>query len=74
MYKPHKHKHRYVYKFLLSNHKTHAPGTFCTHEYVLCTDIDGPNDKQNRKLLEGMLRAAFNYYPKTVKFAYERHD
>ena len=30
--------------------------------------------KQNRKLLEGMLRAAFNYYPKTVKFAYERHD
>ena len=47
MYKPYKHKHRYVYKFLLAKNKNDFNGTYHTQEYVLCTDIDGPNNKQN---------------------------
>ena len=72
MYKPYKHKHRYVYKFLLAKNKNDFNGTYHTQEYVLCTDIDGPNNKQNRKLLENMLRVAYNFYPKSVRFSHER--
>jgi len=72
MYKPYKHKHRYVYKFLLTNNKNNFNKMCCTQEYVLCTDIDGPNNKQNRKLLENMLRVAYNFYPKSVRFSHER--
>jgi hypothetical protein len=73
MYKPHKHKHVYVYDFVLSKHKSHSVG-YAKCEYTLCTDITGPNTKQNRKLLEIGLRIAYKHYPKTVKFAYEKYD
>ena len=72
MYQSYKHKHCYVYKFVLENHKT-WPGTrYSQHEYVLCTDVDGPNSKENRKYLEQALRAGYGHFPKTVKYSHER--
>ena len=74
MYQPHKHKHRYVYNFVLQNHKSHGGHSFSKHEYTLCTDIDGPNCKENRRILETMLRVFYKHYPKTVKFSHEKHN
>ena len=47
-----KHKHVYVYTFPVSS-KTSGS---IDHEYTLCTNIDNPNCKENRTLLESMLR------------------
>jgi hypothetical protein len=41
-------------------------------EYSLCTNIDGPDHKENRKILEQMLRLVYGHYPKGVKFVRER--
>jgi hypothetical protein len=41
-------------------------------DYALCTNVEGPNHKENRKLLESMLRVVYGHYPKGVKFVGER--
>jgi uncharacterized protein YneF (UPF0154 family) len=41
-------------------------------EYSLCTDINGPNHKENRSILEQMLRMVYGYMPKGVKFSHEK--
>jgi hypothetical protein len=63
-----KHKHVYVYTFPVSS-KTSGS---IDHEYTLCTNIDNPNCKENRTLLESMLRLVYGHMPKSVKFLYEK--
>ena len=46
------HKHTYVYKFPLAA----KDGGTVECEYTLCTNIDNANSKENRTLLEYMLR------------------
>jgi hypothetical protein len=41
-------------------------------EYSLCTDHDGPNSKENRQLLESMLRIVCGHLPKGLKFSHEK--
>jgi len=62
------HKHVYVYKFPLSAKR--GGTTEC--EYTLCTDIDNANSKENRVLLESMLRLIYGHLPKSVKFSYKK--
>jgi hypothetical protein len=62
------HKHVYVYRFDL----TGRDNTRIDHEYALCTNVDNPNCKDNRTLLESMLRLVYGYMPKGVKFFYEK--
>jgi hypothetical protein len=62
------HKHTYVYKFPLSAKQ--GGTTEC--EYTLCTDIDNANSKENRTLLESMLRLVYGHMPKSVKFSHEK--
>ena len=64
------HKHIYVYSYELSKRSPYVGWQKC--EYTLCTDTDGPNSKQNRTLLEGMLRIVCGHLPKGVKFLYEK--
>jgi hypothetical protein len=62
-----KHEHIYVYQFELTGH-----GNRAMHEYLLCTNINNPNSKENRTLLESMLRLVYGHMPKGVKFLYEK--
>lgn len=64
------HKHIYVYGYELSKRAPYVGWQKC--EYTLCTDIDGPNSKQNKALLESMLRIVCGHMPKGVKFLYEK--
>ena len=41
-------------------------------KYALCTNHHDPNGKENRKLLESMLRLVYGHYPKGVKFLKEK--
>ena len=66
------HKHVYVYQFDIENHRTWSGKRWDTMEYKLCTDVTDPNHKQNKSLLESMLRMVYGYYPKGVKFLYEK--
>jgi|688.fasta_scaffold1175024_2 hypothetical protein len=64
------HKHKYVYKFELQKR---APFVgWEKMEYILLTNHDDPNSKDNRALLESALRIAYGYQPKGVKFSYEK--
>lgn len=65
-----KHKHIYVYQYELSKRKPYVGWEQC--EYTLCTDHDGANSKENRALLESMLRIVCGHMPKGVKFLYEK--
>jgi len=67
-----KHQHVYVYRFEVNNHPTWHGTSTCQMEYSLCTDIDGPNHKENRSILEQMLRMVYGYMPKSVKFSHEK--
>jgi hypothetical protein len=63
-----KHKHVYVYQFeFVTRNNTRA-----NLKYTLCTDIDNPNCKENRTLLESMLRLVYGYLPKSIKFLHEK--
>jgi hypothetical protein len=64
-----KHKHVYVYQFDMQ--KKDSPG-YSQIEYTLCTNHDGPNTKENRKLLEEALRTVYRFNPKGVKYLYEK--
>jgi len=64
------HKHTYVYSYFI-NKKAPFVGV-TNYEYILLTDHDDPNGKQNRTLLETMLRVIWGYMPKVVKFSYEK--
>jgi len=66
------HKHVYVYEFILENHESWSGTKTCVMEYALCTNTDGPEHKENRKLLEQMLRLVYKHYPKGVKFVRDR--
>ena len=66
------HEHVYVYQFDIENHATWGGKRWTTMEYALCTNIEDPNHKENRKLLESMLRMVYGYYPKCFKFIKER--
>lgn len=66
-----KHEHVYVYSFEIENHKTWAGNRWTTMEYTLCTNVTGPNSKENKTLLESMLRLVYGHYPKGVKFIRE---
>ena len=66
------HEHVYVYQFDIENHPTWGGKRWTTMEYALCTNIEGPNHKENRKLLESMLRIVYGHYPKGVKYIKER--
>jgi len=67
-----KHEHVYVYQFEVTNHPTWHGISTCKMEYSLCTNIDGPNHKENRSILEQMLRTVYGYMPKGVKFLHEK--
>jgi hypothetical protein len=62
------HKHVYVYQFEL----TGRDSSRVDHEYTVCTNVDNPNCKENRSLLEYMLRLVYGHMPKGVKFLYEK--
>lgn len=62
------HKHAYVYGFVVQTRQ----GGREPIEYVLLTDIDGPNCKQNMLLLETSLRTGFGFWPKNIRFRYEK--
>ena len=62
------HKHVYVYQFDLSGRDISR----VEQEYTLCTNVDNPNCKENRSLLESMLRLVYGHMPKGVKFLYEK--
>jgi hypothetical protein len=66
------HKHVYVYQFEMNNHATWPGKTTCSMQYALCTNKTDANHKENRLLLEHMLRVIYGYMPKHVKFIYER--
>lgn len=66
------HKHVYVYEFVMQNHITYNGPRLCKAEYALCTNISDPQHKENRKMLEQMLRLVYGHYPKGVKFVRER--
>jgi hypothetical protein len=66
------HKHVYVYEFVMQNHPTWSGESTCSMQYSLCTNIDGPDHKENRKTLEQMLRLVYGHYPKGVKFVREK--
>ena len=66
------HEHVYVYEFDIENHATWGGKRWTTMEYKLCTNQSNPNGKANRTLLETMLRIVYGYYPKGVKFLYEK--
>ena len=66
------HQHVYVYQFDIENHPTWHGKRWTTMEYVLCTNVTGPNHKSNRAMLETMLRTVYGYYPKGVKFLHEK--
>jgi hypothetical protein len=68
----HKHQHVYIYQFEMKNHPTYHGTHICTMEYSLCTDITGPAHKQNKLLLEQMLRTVYGHLPKGVKFLREK--
>ena len=68
----HKHQHVYIYQFEMKNHPTWHGTHTCTMEYSLCTDITGPTHKQNKLLLEQMLRTVYGHLPKGVKFLREK--
>ena len=65
-----KHKHSYVYEYELQQ-KMPFSGSLKEH-YVLLTDTDNPRSKTNMLYLESALRVAYGYYPKNVKFKYEK--
>jgi len=66
-----KHEHVYVYEFEVSTHPSWTGKRWDTMQYKLCTNITGPNHKENRKLLENMLRIVYKYLPKGIKFIKE---
>ena len=66
------HKHVYVYEFEMQNHASWGGKRTCAMEYALCTNVDGPDHKENRKTLEHMLRFVYGHYPKGVKFVRDR--
>lgn len=64
------HKHCYVFEFPLQR----RDGLGCIiQEYSLLSNIDGPKHKQNREWLEQGLRAAYGFYPKGVKYKYDKY-
>jgi hypothetical protein len=65
-----KHKHTFVYGFEIQKRAPYVGWQKC--EYTLLTNHDDPNGKENRALLEGMLRIAYGHMPKGVKFLYEK--
>jgi hypothetical protein len=67
-----KHQHVYVYQFEMNNHSTWPGKHTCNMNYVLCTNITDPNHKENKTLLEHMLRTIYGFMPKYVKFLYEK--
>jgi hypothetical protein len=56
----------------MQNHASWGGKRACTMDYALCTDVDGPDHKENRKTLEHMLRFVYGHYPKGVKFVRDR--
>lgn len=68
------HEHVYVYEFEVDNHKSWSGKSTSTMEYALCTNITGPMAKENKKLLEAMLRIIYGYYPKSIRFKYDRNE
>ena len=64
----HQHRHAYVYGFVM---QSRLEGKVPV-EYILLTEIDGHNNKQNRLLLESALRVAYGMYPKDIRFKYEK--
>lgn len=65
-----KHEHIYVYSYELSKRSPYVGWQKC--EYLLCTNHDNPNGKENRAMLETMLRIVCGHMPKGVKFLYEK--
>jgi len=66
------HEHVYVYSFEIESHPSWPGKRWTTMEYTLCTNVTGPNAKENKKLLESMLRLVYGHYPKGVKFVREK--
>ena len=63
------HKHKYVYEYLVKKHLPERGYVRC--HYTLLTDIDDPNCKQNRILLEQGFRLGYGYMPKHVRYQYD---
>jgi hypothetical protein len=56
----------------MQNHASWGGKRTCTMEYALCTNHHDPNSKENRTLLESMLRTVYGHMPKGVKFLREK--
>lgn len=63
------HKHAYVYEY---EYRSKTTLLIEKEEYVLLTNVDGPRYKVNLEYLESAMRIALGYYPKNVKFKYEK--
>jgi hypothetical protein len=68
------HRHIYIYQFEMKNHSTWSGETTCSMQYSLCTNISDPNHKENRSMLEHMLRLVYGHMPKGVKFLQEKRQ
>ena len=66
------HEHIYIYQFEMDNHPSWSGRRRGTMEYALCTNHHDPNSKENRTLLESMLRTVYGHMPKGVKFLREK--
>ena len=67
-----KHEHVFVYQFEMENHPSWGGKKVGVQEYVLCTNQSDPNGRENRTLLESMLRTVYKHMPKSIKFLYEK--
>ena len=68
-----KHKHAYLYEFEIQKHKSVSCG-WEKCDYVLLTNHDGHSSKENRQLLETMLRTVYGHMPKGVKFIRDKKN
>jgi hypothetical protein len=64
------HKHCYVFEFPV----TRRDGTgILIEKYGLLTNITGHKNPQNREWLEQGIRMSIGYYPKGVKYKYDKY-
>ena len=66
------HKHAYVYEFYM---KRRLPERgFERIFYTLLTNIDGPNCKENRALLETGLRIGYGIVPRIIRYQFDSYN
>ena len=64
------HKHCYVFEFQMTRRDGFG---IILQEYALLTNIDGHKHAQNREWLEQGIRMSYGYYPKGIKYKYDKY-